>query len=517
LSTLAQAVAPRSMNQHYDVIVVGTQTSGIIAAALLAKRGRRVLLVDHGESVSTYRHHGHDLPLVPHLIPALENSPHAQRVHEELALGPVLRALLVPQQTAFQAVLPRHRVDIRQSAAALSTELQRELGVEPAQIAAFLQRLFALDDELSAFLGKMPTLPPNNLWEALVWRRTLTSAKRFAAPFAEDPLFDGMAPDHPLRTLTLGPLQFFGHLWTATPSTFQAVRLLARYFRGVTLMTDGVGGLNKILLQAAVRSGVTLRQGAVVRGIRVQRRRLTELEIEDERYTQTGTFFIDNTHAPFAELLPAAARHPRFLAASQAVAPTGGLLVLNLIVQRTVIPCGMAQTLFLLNGRQQARADDLNDPPLLMQRSALPAVDNAGANKEVLSVACPVRVSDVAHSPERLDSFKRQILARVQRVVPFLAPHLQAVSLPSDTASWELQTQGNAATRRVDPWRLNPLYEVTAAPLLGIAARPVGTHFKNLVHCGRDVVPGLGLEGEYIAGLGAVTRLEKLAGSAWRV
>jgi phytoene dehydrogenase-like protein len=514
----------RSLNQHYDVVVVGTRTSGIIAAALLAKRGRRVLLVDHGESTTTYRHQGLDLPLVPHLLPSLEHAPHAQRVHDELALGPTLRAQMVPLQVAFQAVLPNHRIDIRQSPAALATELQRELGMPEAPLQLFLQRLFALDAELTEFLRQMPPLPPSSLWERLTSHRLMAQARRFCGPFDQDPLFAQMPADHPLRLLTRGPLPFFGNLWTEAPSTFQAVRLLAGYFRGATALPGGVDGLNTLLLQAARYAGVTFRRGAVVRGISVQRRRLVELELEDERYTQTGQFFIDNTHAAFAELLPAKARSPRYIAQSQAVAPVGGLMVVNLIVRPEVIPCGMAHALFLLNGRQQARGDAELDPPLLLQRSPAqgPAASRSAAEPgqeplQVLSVACPVRVADVAHSPERLDGLKKQMLGRVGRVVPFLESHLAGISLPSDTASWELQTQGAAPSRRVDTWRLNPLYELAEPPLLGVAGRPVGTALANLVHCGPDVVPGLGLEGEYIAGLGAVARLEKMAGRAWRL
>jgi phytoene dehydrogenase-like protein len=510
------------MNQHYDVIVVGCQTSGIIAAALLAKRGRRVLLVDHGESTSTYRHGGLALPLLPHLVPSLEHSPHAQKVHDELGLGPTLRALLVPQETSFQVVLPRFRVDIRQPIAALSTELNRELGTDTPKMEAFLERLFALDDQLTAFLAKMPPLPPNTLWERFCNRRLLAEVEAFVKPFADDALFADLPESHPLHALTHGPLQFFGHLWTQTPSTFQAVRLMARYLRGVSALPDGIGGLNRVLLDAAVRAGVTLRTGAVVQHIGVNRRTLSELELEAERYTQTGTYFISNTHAPFSDLLPAKARHPRYMAQAQTVAPVGGLLVINLVVRREVIPCGMAHALFLLNGRKQAREQDIVDPPLLVQRfaseaGARAAPDKADKATEVLSVACPVRVADVAHSPERLDALKQQVLSRMRRLVPFLDDHLLDVSLPSDTASWDLQTTESAAARRVDPWRLNPLYETSDAALLGVAARTARTHFKNLVHCGRDVVPGLGLEGEYIAGLGAVARLEKMAGRAWRL
>jgi phytoene dehydrogenase-like protein len=184
----------------------------------------------------------------------------------------------------------------------------------------------------------------------------------------------------------------------------------------------------------------------------------------------------------------------------------------------------MAHAAFLLNGRRRIRADDPVDPPLFLQRfPAQRAEQGHGRNKqpatddehEVLSIACPVRVSEVEHTPARINALRAQIIGRVRRVVPFLDDYLTDVSMPIDTQSWDADAD-SSATRRVNPWRLHPIYEAATRPFLGIAARPVGTYFKNLVHCGQDVVPGLGLEGEYIAGTRAALRLQEMAGRAWR-
>ena len=55
-------------------------------------------------------------------------------------------------------------------------------------------------------------------------------------------------------------------------------------------------------------------------------------------------------------------------------------------------------------------------------------------------------------------------------------------------------------------------------PITGhcVSYAPTRTVFKNMVHCGRDVIPGLGLEGEYLAGLAAADTLGAMAGRAWK-
>lgn len=511
------------MAQHFDVAVVGMQTSGIIAAALLAKRGRRVLLVDHGENTTTYKRNGLCLPLLPNLVPTIDQSPYVQRVHEELGMGPELRAVSKPLEPSFQAVMPKHRLDIDSKHEAILAELHHEFPTLVEPVNAFFTKLFALDDELSAFLTNAPPLPPNNWWQHLKYRRALNKVAHLNAPFESDALLAGIPDNHPLRDLLLGPLTFFGHLWGDTPSVFHAVRLISRYFRGVSVFEDGVGGLARLLLQTAERAGVVVRRGAVVQEVRISRRHVTELTIEGERQPHTADYFISNTVAPFHELVLPELRHPKFVMEEQLVRATGSLLVVNLVVKRNVVPCGMAGALFLLNGRRRHRGDEIQDPPLFVQRFAAQRgelgtvrgrLPHADVEHEILSVACPVRVAELAHSPERLAAFKAQVLGRMRRVVPFLDDFLVDTSLPIETSSWDVE--GDLATRRVNPWLLHPIFEANKRPILGIAARPVRTFYRNLVHCGRDVVPGLGLEGEYIAGVNAAATLYEIAGRKWK-
>lgn len=490
------------MSQHYDVAVIGTQLSGIIAAALLAKRGRRVLLIDHGESATTYRRGGRNLPLLPTLLPTLDQAPHVQRVHDELGLGPELRALARPSEAAFQTILPRHRLDVTSAPDAILAELKLEFPDVADAIGHFFTRLVAIDATITDYLSANPPLPPSTWLQRLRGQISRRQVMHLDAPFETEVLLEGIPEDHPVRTVLLGPLAFFSHLWPDQPSTFQAARLIARYFRGVSTVQDGAAGITRLLLAAAERSGVSVRPGAVVRKISSRGRRLHELVIEDERLSHSADIFISNTLGPFYELLEGRDRHPRFVAEEQAVAPSGGLLVLNCVVDRAVVPEAMAAAAFLLNGRRQTRGDEPADPPLFVQRAAPPPTGPGSRSRDpeivVLSVACPVRIADIAHSPERINAVKTQMLGRLRRVVPFLDSYLQDASLTIDTAGWELETEGGK--RRVEPWRLHPIYEPHQRPLLGVAARSLRTYYRNLIHCGRDVIPGLGLEGEYITG-----------------
>ena len=48
---------------HYDLIVVGADVAGLVAAALVARRGKRVLVLPHGPADGSYRLQARVLPL----------------------------------------------------------------------------------------------------------------------------------------------------------------------------------------------------------------------------------------------------------------------------------------------------------------------------------------------------------------------------------------------------------------------------------------------------------------------
>ncbi|MBI5509704.1 MAG: NAD(P)/FAD-dependent oxidoreductase [Deltaproteobacteria bacterium] len=496
------------MTQHFDVAVVGGQTSGIVAAALLAKRGRRVALFDHGEHTAFYRRKGLRLPLLPSLIPAFETSPVVQKVHGELGLSPDLRTSTAALKPSFQAVTPTHRIDIAADRAELLAELGQEFPALKDAVATFLERVSAIDAEISTFLAAAPALPQRGFFDRLRHRRILSSIAHLDQTVTKAELASLIPADHPLVDLFLTPLAFFAHLDTETPSLFAAARLIARYFNGVVGFNDRLGGMNAALWRAAKQAGVEIFRGAVVKSVTVSGARLTAATVDGVKGSVTADYFVGNTYGPFSEVLPQCRAQARYAIQEQAVRPSRSLMVLNLVVRKEVIPTSMAGAVFLLNGRRQPRGDDGVDPPLFVERfparrgepGPVRGTDTIeDVDHEVLCVACPVATAEVSRSPERLAVLKQQMIERVGRLVPFLRKYLIDASLPTETSSWDVES-GDVAGR-VDPWMLHPLFDPPARPMLGIAAQSTTTPFTNLFHCGYDVVPGLGIEGEYLAGI----------------
>lgn len=511
------------MAEHFDAVVIGNRLSGVIAAALLAKNKRRVLLLDHGENATHYSHLGYRMPLTPQLWPQFDSSSVLRRLHTNLGIAPEVRAETMAQNPSFQAVFSDHRVDIPAHREALRDELQKEFPALVQPIEGFLDGLHALNARTEELLDPELLAPAPTAWRHWRQRRRLRQLEHFAAPFETQKLLDAVPHDHPMREVLVGPLHFFTHLSSEWPSTFQAARLLDRFFRGtVTFAHDPLGGLHGFINAAAERAGVFCRRGAVVRGLESKGRKLTGVALEGDKHTYTADFFVDNSLSRLSELLPASKWQGRLAAEEQALRATGSLLVMNLLVDAEVIPKGMARSVFLLNGRRSPRADQPADPPIFVQRypaqkrgpapgHKAPRVD---PSKAILSVACPVRTSEVARSPERFGALKAGIIARLKRLIPFLESFLEDASLPVDASAWEAEP--GMSERRVDPWQVHPLYETNPDAPLGVGGRSPRTVLKNLLHCGPDIVPGLGLEGEYLTGELIAATLTRMAGRRWR-
>ncbi len=507
------------MSEHFDVAIVGMELPGIIAAALLAKRGRRVLILDHGDCASSYTRHGVVLPRVPSLAALPSSAPHMQRIHDELNLAQAVQALTHSPDPSFQTILNKHRCDLRSASQSLQHEVRAEFPELGDEAQAWANRVVAIDQRICAMLEAMPDIPPSSWMERWQTREMAATCDELLESVDTSELFAHIPAEHPLRALLTAPLAFLGNLWAPAPSTLHAVRALAGFIRGCDGVLEDAAQLRDLMLREAIGHGVQVRRNAVIAQVHRKRRVLTEIQITDCHAVIRADYFLNNCFTPFADLLPADAR--QLTHEENHMRATRSLLVQNIIVRKEVIPQGMARSVFMLDGRRSKRDDAPADPALFVQRHPIRKVASNRAHSqsidpdihELITVACPVRVGDVAHAGNSQAIFATQVLARLSRLIPYLADHVVDVSHPLDTRSWD-----DLPSKSDTPhswWSAHPLFETTAKPILGVFCRPVQTYFQNMAHCGRDVAPAFGLEGDYITAWAAVAWLQKRAGRDW--
>jgi hypothetical protein len=137
-----------------------------------------------------------------------------------------------------------------------------------------------------------------------------------------------------------------------------------------------------------------------------------------------------------------------------------------------------------------------------------PAAPLMGDNAIALQIGEPddqarVLVTVWANAPapgdgENLDqilaALRPKLLARVEEIMPFSSDHLVCVHSPNLT-----RVDGLDGVK-AQAYAPEPLWSVDGPWSLGVAALPYDLGVKGVVAASTQVVPGLGLEGEFTAG-----------------
>jgi phytoene dehydrogenase-like protein len=501
---LVQTFKPPPTKRIYDVCVLGSQLGGVVAGALLARRGFRVLQVAIDDAGPGYLEGGYLLPWGPVLLPDPQQLPSADVVLVELGLATDLGRALEPGQPDLQVLLPRHRVDVTGDPGPLARELRREWPAEADRLLSAFSELFALFERAGLFLRAAPSLPPSGLGERFALRRALRQAARapgeLTGPVATTPPFRGLE-DHPLVRGLLAAHRLLGWL-DGPPSPLSLVRLLGAALRGTHHLAGGHGALREVVRRRIAESrgevhggpGETVASALVLEGSRVAAVRLAG---SPDAYVARA-FVLAADGASLRRLLPPDAARSRVAALLGKVRPRRKLVTLNLVVKRAALPPGLgASAVFLpdpAGGGATERALHLHVEPARRTgaRGAVEAVPDE-------RVVCASTFAPAAGGPEALAATAAALRAAAAEALPFFERHLVAESFAA------LQAAEQASPH-------HPLYETDLDPVLGLSALPVRTPLKNAFLAGREVLPGLGVEGEFHAGIQAAGHVAALLG-----
>ncbi len=195
------------------------------------------------------------------------------------------------------------------------------------------------------------------------------------------------------------------------------------------------------------------------------------------------------------KLLPpeaAVARQHRVLGQ---IAPRRRLFSVNLVVKEAALPPALGDNVVAI--RDPQGGDGIENVVFLQ---ILPARrDTKKGPGEVVTdervVCASAFVPAAMGARDELAAAAARIREAVADAIPFFERHLVAESAPAL----------HAPAHQLEGVRLlaQPLYQAELDITLGITGLPVRAPWKNAFFAGREVVPGLGLEGEFFAGIQA--------------
>ncbi|MHB1845249.1 MAG: hypothetical protein ACYCWW_10495 [Deltaproteobacteria bacterium] len=485
----------------YDVIVFGGDLGGAVAAALLTRRGHRVLAVVHGAPPPTYQDQGFVFSTLPSLLPSLRTIPAAVTALEELGLLADVGRAQLRLEPPLQLLTDSSRLELPADPSALAAELARELGDEAGAAAMAFEALASSQRELDPFFSESPPFAEPRLLERWRQRRARGQRPKVGAAAAEVGLgLDGERPlDEALRALwRLG-----SSLALERPSSAPSLRPLSQLLGGATSYPGGLLGLARELRARVPGMGGEVSDGPSgrVHDIALAGRKLSALRLTGSPHEYRAAMFIAALPgAELRDLLPAAAATSPLAATASAVRPRRALAVMNLVVAEAGVPVGLGRAALLVP--TSPPGGDAREGLLIEQLPVERAEGRAGVPSRVLQLSRQAGVERFGSEAAVRELF-HEMRSDLERFFPFLGRHVLAESSPL------LGAAGGGEGPLALALRLHVGVEVGLRSELGLTGLPIRSPSPNLLFASREVLPGLGLEGEFLAGIAAAAEVER--------
>ena len=474
----------------YDVIVCGAELAGVVAAALLGRRGLRVLLLGHDLQRPSFEAGPFTLSRGPALLPS-PDSPALGRVLKELGLAQMMRRRAQPISGGFQVALPRHRFDVTEDQATFGRELDREWPRERAPIEEAIAGLEKISASVDPLLATEMTIPADGFWE----RREMS---RFESqlPRAGTDALAALDARHPFRAVAAAPAVLGAAFGPGDMGAVTLARAFLEARRGPYRLDGAEAGVWGLFLEKIETFSGERREKVLPVEIVLQRGKAVGLRVRPRDETIGCRTLV--WAAPAATALPLLGESPtkRARDAAQALRPVCYRYTLALLVRPEALPQGMGARVFMIADPKRAPLEE-NTLAVTVGQPNPREPDRLPVWVEALVPAAAVEAG-----PGHLAGLRARVREQLARLMPFFDRHLIVLASPHDGLPPEIPgSQG-----RQMPLPAQPMAAVYSAEHVrsfdpgGIAHTALG--IKNLYVVGRENLPGLGIEGEFVSAWG---------------
>lgn len=484
--------------KHYDVTVLGAGVGALAAAALLARRSWRVLVLGHGEKPASYSFDG--LPLARRPFTLLAGaSPALTRVLVELAQSQTFRRRVTSVDPMLQVLLPGRRIEMPPATELFAREVDREFPEVRRVVDELYDDLAATNAAADGAFEREATWPPGGFWEKREAARAIARLPHLEPDGRE--LLAEFPREHAYRTVVDVTARFSADCDGELPP-FAVARLHGAWTRGLSRLAGGEDELTDFFVERIKAHGGEVLLGERAERLVVRSGRVSGVVIDGDEHP-TGVQFVA-TDGPAATLLELA--HPyepsrRAITAMPIVRASSLRFVVTMLVRDDGLPAPLGYEAFVVP------APPGWDGAIHLQRSV-----PDGAPK-----GCSMLVAETLLSPdgleETLETTRERVLRTLGAFLPFFERHLLVVDSPHDGLPlWDYRDGGHGGTRKLvdrallrrtggtmeaEPMRAR--YTIEPAGLYGLAGEMLRAPLGNAFVVGRSAMPALGQEGELLA------------------
>jgi glycine/D-amino acid oxidase-like deaminating enzyme len=502
------------MAKHFDVVVLGSGVGALAAAALLARRAWRVLVLGQGHAPATYFYDGVRLARRPFTFLAA-SSPAWTRIVVELAQSQTFRRRLSPLSPMFQVLGPRLRLDVPPDTALFGLEVEREFSDVRRIVDELYVNLADVNAAADAAFEKDVVVPPGGFWERRETERVVGALPLLRS--GESDLLAELAKDHRYRAVVDATVRFASHL--SDPPPFARARLHGAWTRGVLSLARGEDELTDFLRERCIAHGGEVRLQEQATSLSHRRGKLLGVKIDGDDVVTGAQFLVSDLDS--RQILSLA---PDYEMSRRAEEEMGDLLprfhryTVSIAVRSAGLPALLAAESFLV-------PSVAGRPVVHLQR--LPgAPDATGVELLVAEALLP------AGGPIPLETARAAVLASLEEFLPFVERHYLLVDSPHDGLPlWDFRSGKRVLVDRVmlrsgagptQPEPMRPQWEVAPSTFFGLGGEPLRAPISGVFVVGPSALPALGQEGELLAAWSAArvitrtdSRKEKMRREMW--
>jgi phytoene dehydrogenase-like protein len=506
-------------SRHYDVVVLGRSLGALAAAALLARRDFRVLLLGQGQRAQSYRFEDHVLCRRAFTLLS-GSSPTWKRILHELAQSPQFRRRTTPLDPMFVVLSEGRRVEVPPDMELFGREIDREFPEVRQLVDELYGSIASVNAAADTAFERDALWPPGSLWERFETGRIAATLPFTRAERGQD-LLGKFPAGHAYRDITTIPAAFASNsaVLSSDFPPFALARLHGAWTRGVQALARSEDELSEFLCERIEAHGGVLELDRRAASL-VTRRGAVVGVMEDGEEAPTGATAVisDQSGEALAQLsggegITKSARDdwPR-------MNPEAGRFVVSLIVNTRGLPTPLPRESFILPSERLRR--DPRHPTVHLQRYEAAAFSEARAQAGAETLLVAEAILPARGSLTLLEA-REAVLSALRGALPFLDEHLVIVDSPHDGLPlYDYRTGTRREVDRVHVQDTAPgaeamerLWTVEPPGYLDIAGEPVRGPIRNTYLVGKTVLPGLGQEGELIAAFGAAKLITRKDGA----
>ena len=336
-------------SRHYDVVVLGRSLGPLAAAALLARRKFRVLLLGQGQRPPSYNFERHRLCRRTFTL-LVSSSPAWRRILHELAQSPHFRRRTQPLDPMFGVLTPDRRLEVPPDMQLFAREVDREFPEVRQLVDELYSTLAQVNAAADAAFERDAVWPPGILWERFETGRAAATLPLVGSDRQQD-LLGKFPVGHLYRALTVLPAAFASHLAVSGENLppFALARLHGAWTRGVNRLSRGEDELAEFLIDRIEAHGGQCQLDQRASRIVVRHGRVAGvIEDGEEEPTGAGVVVSDLPGELVADLALGEGITQRARQDWPRLTATAGRFVVSCVVKQAGLPDALGVESFLM-------------------------------------------------------------------------------------------------------------------------------------------------------------------------